>query len=119
MGYFVEFGDFVEEWACNVTVTLHGTRDTYDDNGRLVKGQDFDPKETRAIILPLSNDEVNKVDNGRYTEHDRKVYILEPLKMGTVVTYESEQYTIDREMPQAAYTDVYRYYAKGKGKGYE
>lgn len=118
MDLFVSMADYVAEWSRPVIVTLPGTRDTYADNGKLIKGQDFPPRESAAVILPLSNSELQKVDNGRYTENDRKIYTLEPYGIGAKVEYKGIDYVIDREIPQEDYTDVYRYYAKGKGPGY-
>lgn len=118
MDEFVSFGDYVEEWAVPIMVTLPGTRDEIADNGKLVKGVDSAPEQRMAVVLPLSNRDLEKVDNGRYTSNDRKVYATEALGIGVKVEHDGIVYEIDRELPQREYTDVYRYFAKGKGPGY-
>lgn len=113
---FVSMADFVRENAVEFMVTLPGTRNTYV-NGRLQKGPDAEPVLLSGIVLALTEDDRTRADNGNYTEYDRKIYTTKPLVKGAVVDYLGETYTIDRELPHATYTDVYMYYAKGKGPG--
>lgn len=112
---FVRFADYVNEWKVSFTVLLPPTADTYSDSGKLIKGVQPPAEDRTGIILPLSNNELRKADNGTYTEYDRKIYVNSPLLMGTKIVYQGETYEIDRALPQNAYTDVCRYYAKGKG----
>lgn len=115
---FVNFADFVNEWKVSFSVVSPPTQDTYANNGKLIKGTTPDSVDKVGIILPLSKNELQKNDNGNYTSYDRKIYINEPLVLGTKIIYQGETYTIDSALPQNAYTDVYRYYAKGKGAAY-
>lgn len=115
---FVSMIDYVEEWAVPVEVIRPGARNQYTPNGKLIKGTDADPTPSKAIVLPLTNNELQKVDSGRYTINDRKIYSTEEYGMGDIVIHGGIRYEIDRELPQPEYTDVFRYYAKGRGKGY-
>lgn len=113
---FVSMADFVGENTVDFVVTLPGTRNTYV-NGRLQKGADPEPVPWTGIVLALTEDDRVRGDNGNYTEFDRKIYTTKALIKGAVVDYLGQTYTIDRELPHTAYTDVYMYYAKGKGPG--
>ena len=115
---FVSMADYVEEWAVPVTVIFPGSRNETDRSGRKVKGEDPEPIESQAVVLNLTNREMREVDSGRYTMEDRKIYSVTPYGIGVKVIHDGISYEIDREIPQADYTDVYRYYAKGRGKGY-
>jgi hypothetical protein len=115
---FVEFSDFVNDWRVDLLIQQPPTKDEYDDKGKLIKGVAPDPFEAVGIILPMSQDDIKKGDNGNYTERDRKVYVLAPLAKGTLVTFQGKTYEIDRELSHS-YTDVYRYYALGKGDAYK
>lgn len=115
---FVSMADFVEENAVSFIVTLPGERTTYDENGRLQKGADSEPLEWSGVILALTEDDKVRGDNGTYTNYDRKIYTTKQLVKGAVVEWSGQTYTVDRELPHTAYTDVYMYYAKGKGAGF-
>lgn len=117
-GLFVQFSDFVDDWHVDLSIQQPPTKDEYDDRGKLVKGDMPDPFEAAGIILPLSQDDIKKGDNGDYTERDRKIYVLAPLAKGTLVTFQGKTYEIDRELSHS-YTDVFRYYALGKGDAYK
>jgi hypothetical protein len=115
---FVGFSDFVNANQVSFTVTGPPAQDTYGNNGKLIKGAQPAPVAMMGIILPLSNNELIKNDNGNYTQFDRKVYVTSPIVKGSKITYKGETYEIDRALTQDGYTDVYRYYAKGKGDAY-
>jgi len=111
MGKHFEFADFVDEFRVDFSVMVE-TPGHYDPTGKWIPGGKT-PKPMYGIILPLSQDDLRHDTNGRYSELDRKVYTLEPLKRGQELTYNNQKYTIDADKDYSAYADVYVYFAKG------
>lgn len=109
-----EFADFVDEFRVSFEVITEAAGQ-YATNGQWIDGA-----ETRAqhdgIILPLSEDELRRADNGQYTERDRKVYTTRELQNGAVIEYKEKRFTINRAKDYSDYSDIFIYYAKGAGK---
>lgn len=105
-----EFADFVDEFSVDVIVydALPGRYEL----GKWVPGAEV-PRTIGAIILPLSDDELAKEANGRYTSKDRKLYTKEPFKKGQKVERKGQEYIIDGEKDYSDYADVFIYFAKG------
>lgn len=110
-----EFADFVQEFYVPFDVITQAPP-ALQPNGQYSKGG-----ETRTpsggIVLPLSEDELRRQDNGGYTSKDRKVYTTEELPIGAVIERESgERFTIERAKDYSDYADVFIYYARGPAK---
>lgn len=111
MAKHFEFADFVDEFAVDF-VTLEPTPGYHNDAGTWVPGEKI-RKAKSGIILPLSNDDFKREANGTYTSQDRKIYVVDPMAMGTVIEYKGETFTVDGSKPYEDYADVYIYFAKG------
>lgn len=108
-----EFADFIDEFRVDF-VYIPPPVGSYIA-GRWVEDIAIDPETIGGIILPLSEDDFRKSDNGVYTDKDRKVYTTKRLAIGGKVIYKEITYTVDREKDYSDYADVYIYMAKGAG----
>lgn len=111
MAKHFEFADFVDEFKVPFIAHI-SEKGVYDEAGDWIPGGTAE-KAMNGIILPLSDDDFKREGNGSYTSQDRKIYIVEPLPMGTVIEYKGERFTIDGSKPYDDYADVYIYFAKG------
>lgn len=114
MGAHFEFADFVDEFAVSFVAHI-ATAGHYDNAGDWIPGG-TEPKPMDGIILPLSDDDFKREANGTYTSQDRKIYVISPLPMATIIEYKGERFTIDGSKPYEDYADVYIYFAKGVSK---
>lgn len=89
-------------------------------NGKWVQGNSVEVQMS-GIILPLSNDDLKYIESGVYTVKEKKLYVVEPIKIDTKVEYKGDTYTIQSFKDLTDYTDVciylmrYRENAEGGG----
>lgn len=107
-----EFADFVHEFWVDFTIESP-IKGAYNGAGKYVQHGFNEPVDGGGIVLPLGEDDKHFIDNGTYTAHDRKIYTLKPLEIGARITYNGNQYIIDRYKDYEAYADVYIYFSKG------
>jgi hypothetical protein len=122
-GYYDEEGKWIDgSETVDDTIIYKGDFTLGDTDGSTTSGDglsDSDGETERemvGIILPLSNDELQREANGTYTRHDRKIYTTEPLAIGQSIKYKEQRYLIDSNKPYDDYADVYIYFAKGVGR---
>jgi hypothetical protein len=108
------FADFVNDFWVDFTV-YDETPGHYNNIGKWIEGEKT-PRQTGGIILPLSEDQLQRDVNGTYTQKDRKLYMTEPLNEGQTLEYKGQSYTIERYKDYEAYADVYIYIARGVGE---
>lgn len=108
-----EFADFIAEFRVDF-VYMPPPAGRYIQ-GRWVEDIPAEPETLAGIILPLSEDDFKRADNGVYTSMDRKVYTTVKLTEGGKIVYKGITYTVDREKDYSDYADVFIYMAKGDG----
>ncbi|MFF5994278.1 hypothetical protein AAGS61_05925 [Lysinibacillus sp. KU-BSD001] len=72
--------------------------------------------ETVGIILPLTEDILNFVENGTYTNKEKKLLTTTSLAEGTRCEYKSEFYTVEAFKDFSDYTDVFIYVMRWRKK---
>lgn len=88
---------------------------TLQPNGQYTAGGEV-RTPNGGIMLPLSEDELRRQDNGGYTSKDRKVYTTAPLVIGSTIERDGQRYEVERAKDYSDYADVYIYYARGAAK---
>ncbi|MFJ7662021.1 hypothetical protein ACIQXW_06425 [Lysinibacillus sp. NPDC097162] len=88
-------------------------------NGKWVHGNSTEFPMT-GVILPLNNDDLKYIESGVYTVKEKKLYVVETIKIDTKVKYKGDTYTIQSFKDLTEYTDVciylmrYRENAQGR-----
>lgn len=97
------FKEVIEQNSVPFTILIN--QDGQYINGKWVSGK---PTEVpmSGIILPLSNDDLKYIESGIYTIKEKKLYVVEPIKIGTKVKYKNDTYTIQSFKDLTDYTDV-------------
>lgn len=112
MTEFFPFADLVEQFEGPLTAIIPGRQDVFTDSGRKIPQPETTLEFTGALV-PMRPNQLNRQENGNYTDKDRQLFTVTPLKTGTVVVQDGKRYKIDRENPYQPWTDVYIYYARG------
>ena len=77
-------------------------------NGKWVPGKSKEVPMT-GIVLPLNNDDLKYIESGLYTVKEKKLYVVEPIKIDTKVRYKGATYKIQAFKDLTEYTDVHIY----------
>ncbi|TKI65563.1 hypothetical protein FC756_16055 [Lysinibacillus mangiferihumi] len=84
-----------------------------DQEGHYINGKWVSGKPTEVpmsgIILPLNNDDLKYIESGVYTVKEKKLYVVEPIKVDTKVKYKGDTYTIQSFKDLTEFTDVHIY----------
>lgn len=83
-------------------------------NGKWVPGKPEEVSMT-GIVLPLNNDDLKYIESGLYTVKEKKLYVVEPIKIDTKVMYKGDTYTIQSFKDLTVYTDVHIYLMRYRG----
>ncbi len=94
----LDFQDVLEELEHNITIIEHPGEWSTESN-EYVYQSDPQSVSARAVILPLTNDDIQYGEGGTYTRHDRKIYIHRELEHGQKIIDErdSKHYTVQQE----------------------
>lgn len=109
-----QFAGFVNDFAVPFDVTLRAAG-AFDANGKWQDGAPTTESRT-GIFLPLSEDDMQFVGNGTFTEKDRKLYVLQSLPMGAELVKGGQKYRVESSKDYSDYADVYIYFVKGAGQ---
>ncbi|MGY3186450.1 hypothetical protein [Lysinibacillus sp. TE18511] len=84
-----------------------------DQEGQHINGKWVPGKTTKVpmtgIILPLNNDDLKYIESGVYTVKEKKLFVVDPIKIDTKVEYKGDTYTIQSFKDLSVYTDVHIY----------
>ncbi|MGN8233232.1 hypothetical protein ACTHAL_001460 [Priestia flexa] len=86
----------------------------YANNGDYIPGKTT-PIELIGVVLPLSKDDLQYSEAGKYSAKDRKVFTVYPLKQGQKLEYKGISYTVQDMKDYSDYSDVYIYYVRWAG----
>lgn len=108
-----QFADFIEEFKVTFTTYQESGNGYYNDEGDWVEVEDGPILvQMTGIILPLSEDDLQYVEQGTYSVKDRKLYTTQPLKLGQEIEYKGTKYTVQNFKDYSDYADVYIYYMR-------
>jgi hypothetical protein len=108
-----QFADFIEEFKVTFTAYQESSSGYYNDEGDWVEGEGgLIPVQMTGIVLPLTEDDLKYVEQGTYSVKDRKLYTLQPLKLGIKIEHKGTQYTVQNFKDYSDYADVFIYYAR-------
>jgi hypothetical protein len=105
-----EFADFVQEFKVNFTA-IEQSEGHYADNGDWIEGTETSIPMV-GILLPLTQDDLRYGENGMYSVKDKKIYTTEELKVGQIIEFKGDRYTVQNFKDYSSYADVYIYYAR-------
>ncbi|MFJ5565209.1 hypothetical protein [Lysinibacillus xylanilyticus] len=92
-----------------------------DQEGQYINGKWVLGKPTEVpmagIILPLNNDDLKYIESGVYTVKEKKLYVVDPIKIDTKVKYKGDTYTVQSFKDLTDFTDVHIYLMRYQGTG--
>lgn len=92
-----------------------------NQEGQYINGKWVPSKPTEVpmtgIILPLNNDDLKYIESGVYTVKEKKLYVVEPIKINTKVKYKGDIYTVQSFKDLTDFTDVHIYLMRYQGTG--
>lgn len=109
-----EFADFIDEFKVKFSFTK-AVDGYWNDEGDYIPGE-TKTVEMAGIVLPLTEDDLKYSEAGTYSTEDKKIYTLEPLENGQVITYKGNDYTVQSFKDYSEYADVYIYIARYREK---
>lgn len=110
---FIDISDLMEEWETTITVLK---KEGQYKGGRWDSEAETE-EETLAVVVPLSNDDLQYDENGTYTKQDIKVYIRYPIASNAEITYKGKKYKVQEQGDYSEYSNVYIYFAKRLDSG--
>lgn len=120
----MRFGASFDRWAGDTTITARdpaeATRD-YEQGGVMIASGAPTERTLRAIVVPLTNEDLRYAEGGTYTRHDRKVYLQHPdsLNKGQDIEHDGKTYQVQEKKPYTEHTDVSIYFVRrleGEGR---
>ncbi|MFJ7663745.1 hypothetical protein ACIQXW_15340 [Lysinibacillus sp. NPDC097162] len=98
-----------------VPFIAHITGESGYEDGEWVEGKE-EPKGMTGIILPLSSDDLKYLENGKYTEKEKKLLTVDQIPEGTKVEYKGQLFTVQAFKDYSDYTDVNIYLMRWRAK---
>lgn len=106
-----DFDDMLDDYAVDYTLTYSPGR--WEDR-EWVEGSDENEQRNDPII-PLTNDDLQADEGGRYTREDRKLFSRVMVPIGSKIKYQGLEYEVQPGKDYGEYAGVYIYILKRVG----
>lgn len=87
--------------------------------GGVYQRQKVSETEFEAAVVPLSNSDIKYMQNGTYTQHDRKIYSYFELQLQDRIRHKNEIYTIAEKVDYSDFDEQLYIYIAIRGESYE
>lgn len=108
------FGNMVDRYGTECK-RLGQKSGSWEDDGDWIEGDEETTSFFIGAVGPLSVDDLKYVEDGTYSERDRRLYTTEKFKLKQKFEHEGVPYTIQNEVPYGNLSDVYIYIARWAG----
>lgn len=89
----MDFRSLLSRYKQPITVIEKGDGYYCDETGQWVEGEE-EEIETKAVVMPMSADDLRHDEGGAYDADDRKLYIHRNLKRNQKVKVSGNEYTV-------------------------
>lgn len=110
-----DFGYLIKEYELPFILKA-STETGYLTNGRIAPKIAAEPEERKGVILPLSPRDLQYGADGTYTRQDRKLIVIDPIVIKSVVEIKGLDYVVDAPADWDDYSDFHVYMCRRSSK---